>query len=696
MVVERTLHLYLSFILLQVTAYGAAAQQKPEQATVPAVRVIANPKENEIMLRWAPTTPPAWQYANQYGYTVQRITLVRNNVPLKVREKITLAQAIMPQPLAAWEAEVKKNKYAAVAAQALYGKRFEVSQQGSGMAQMMNQAKESEQRFSFTLFAADYSPVVAAMCGLAFTDTHSDPNAQYLYKVWVNMKDSRYPIDTGYVYTGLKNHRPLPMPPQPEVQFMDRQAVISWKYALQGSTYIAYVIERSSGGAAFNSISSEPIVPTENTATPTGIIHVIDTLQGNGIAYTYRVKGISAFGETGPASPATTGHGKRSLSAAPAIRKITVVDNKQVTLQWEYPAAQIEELTGFQVERSFSPNGKFESVSPVLKPETNEFTDASPGASNYYRVAAMNAEDKTFSFPHQALLTDSIPPSAPRSISGTADTLGIVSLHWESNTEDDLLGYRVYRSNFDSHEYGQVTVSPLTQPFFTDTINLKTLTRNVYYKVVAVDKHFNPSKFSDAVEVQRPDVLPPSTPAFRTISYLPGKGVIIAWTASSSADIKQHLLYRRTTLDNTWRLVKAFTDTTSHFADTQVQNKNVYEYILVAADQSGLESKPAAPVRITVNDRSNKPPIDKFSAEAEEDKKQIRLTWRYDEADVLQFQIYRHGPDGKMRLFESVPATLYEFSDRQLTVNTQYQYSIKAVFRDGAQSPFSKVVKVTY
>jgi hypothetical protein len=671
------------------------AQQNEVPVRV-AVKVLANPVDNRITLRWAPTTPPSWEYGNNYGYSVQRVTITRNNQPLTSKAKIILSSFIAPKPLAEWEREVKQNKYAAVAAQALYGKKFEVSQQG-GVAGMVNQAKESEQRFSFALFSADYSPVVAVMSGLSFTDTHVNQEENYLYKVWVNMPDNRYPIDTGYVYTGLKEARALPALPKPEVKFMDKQAVISWNYGYYVNTYIAYFVERSAdGGKNFNSISKDPIVPAENTSTPTGIVNIIDTLQDNTITYSYRIKGVSVFGESGPYSTTAGGHGKKSLSAAPAIRNLTVIDNERVKFQWEYPPTMITEVSGFQIERSFKPKGPFEIISPVLKANVQEFMDTKPRSSNYYRVVALGEDDKTYSFPHLAQLTDSIPPAVPQGISAVVDTLGVVTLKWERGKEDDLLGYRVFRANFDSHEYGQVTTSPVQEPLFIDTINLKTLTKNIYYKVVAVDRHFNPSKFSDAVVVERPDIIPPSTPSFCNIQYRSGEGVVLQWIRSSSEDVSKHVLYKRSSFDNSWKIVATTSDSTSRFVDTEVPNKNTYEYVLVAQDRSGLVSKPSSPIRIAVNDRSNKPSIDKFAARADEQNKEVVLSWSYDAPEVQQFWIYRKDAEGRMRLLESVPPEVKQFNDKLLTVNTQYEYSIKAVFRDGAHSPLSKLVKVLY
>jgi uncharacterized protein len=673
-----------------------SGEATPGQA---AIRVIANPRENKIMLRWAPTTPGAWEYANRYGYSLQRVTLLRGNTRVRVNNKVMLTQNLIARPLAAWETEVKKNKYAAVAAQALYGKTFQVTQQQSNLTQLVNQVKERDQRFSFALFAADYSPAVAELSGLAFTDTQVNLDENYLYKIWVNMPDKKNAVDTGYVYVGLRDERALPVPQNPEIQFMDKTAIISWNYAYHAQTYIAYVVERAvAGDGRFTSITKDPIVPAENTPAPSGIIHVVDTLADNKIVFTYRIRGITAFGETGPVTPPLSGHGKKALSAAPAIKKVTVEDNVRVALQWGYPATVLSELTGFQVERAFSANGPFMPISSVLKPEVTTYTDLKPGGSNYYRIIALGMDDKSYSFPHLAQLLDSISPAPPVKLMASIDTTGLVTLKWNAGTEPDLLGYRVYRSNFKAHEYWQITTEPVYEPVFYDTINLKTLTQKIYYKVVAIDRHFNPSDLSAAVVVKKPDLLPPAAPAFTNIAYHGGKGIELQFMASTSADLKQHLVYKRTSADNSWRLGKIIpaSDRTGTFTDNDVSNKQAYEYRLIAVDSAGLESTPSTPIRISVNDRSNKPTPDNVLVKPNKDKMQIVLSWSYDLADVQQFRIYRKAEDGHLRLFASVPGNTLQFSDRQLTLNTQYEYTIQAVFADGAQSPFSKAVKIVY
>ncbi len=73
----------------------------------------------------------------------------------------------------------------------------------------------------------------------------------------------------------------------------------------------------------------------------------------------------------------------------------------------------------------------------------------------------------------------------------------------------DIRGFNVFYSNKPDHEFSLLTKTPLTDTVFRDTISLKTLTKKIYYKVVAVDYNSNYSKFSQILELKRPDVVPP-------------------------------------------------------------------------------------------------------------------------------------------------------------------------------------------
>ena len=152
-----------------------------------------------------------------------------------------------------------------------------------------------------------------------------------------------------------------------------------------------------------------------------------------------------------------------------------------------------------------------------LNPDVRTFTDTKPEMSNYYLIRAFDANNQTSSsFPTLAQLIDSFPPAKPVMPKATIDSIGNVTLSWTKNPEEDILGYRVFRSNFLNAEFGQQTKSAVSDTFFTEKINLKTLSKKIYYKIAAIDLNFNQSELSEALLLEKPDIMPPVPPLFQS------------------------------------------------------------------------------------------------------------------------------------------------------------------------------------
>lgn len=135
--------------------------------------------------------------------------------------------------------------------------------------------------------------------------------------------------------------------------------------------------------------------------------------------------------------------------------------------------------------------------------------------TNYYIVSAMDtAGNAAPSVPAYVIMTDTIPPDKPKGLFGKIDSSGIVHLTWKLGNEKDLMGYLVYAANDLKHTFVPVTKDFIADSTFTDSITLKTLTREIYYEIVAFDKNRNPSHYSDALELKRPDKIAPVAPVF--------------------------------------------------------------------------------------------------------------------------------------------------------------------------------------
>ena len=597
----------------------------------------------------------------------------------------------MPQ----WEAMSLNNPFAEIAVEAIYGETFELSTDfGQDVMELYNKAKELESRFSFALFSADISAEVAQASGLYFKDTDVRKNEKYLYRVYSAVPQTLMKSDTGFVYLSLQDYAPLPEIKDVKVQFADQVAMISWNTRYAQSFYSAYWVERSEDGKKFERTSELPYVNTypEDMPDP-GISYKVDSLKENNKTYHYRIIGISPFGDTGPPSEIVKGEGAEALGVAPAIRAVTKADTR-ADIRWEFPREKESAISGFEVERSHLHDKSFKKISGSLPPSTRSFQDPKPEGTNYYRIKALGKnEQKSLSFPVLHQLEDSIPPIQPTGLTGFIDTTGTVTLHWNNNTESDLNGYRIFRSNFQNSEFSQVTNNPVDTAEFIEKIPLQNLSRAVYYKIQAIDTRFNPSAFSMVVKLLKPDMVPPVAPVIKEWKADAGK-LMVGWVPSSSKDVSMHQLKIKSIQEDKWNLTRRFLrkDTLQH---SYVNLKTgTYEVIIEAIDSSG-NITPSKPLKANITAVPTKG-IEGIKTVADRTNNKIILSWKLSGMQAEKILVYRATGEGKPALYKTLDGTLREFSDGQIVINETYSYYLKTIGKNGEEGLFSEQVLVKF
>jgi len=691
--------IFFSVVLMLGFSFSGNTQNV-EEPTTPGLAILSRPLEDSIMLRWGPTTPMAWELSNEYGYKIERVTILRNHKLLdKPEEKLLTPSPIRPWPMAQWESLVDKNDYAAIAGQALFGETFQVTENmSSDMMQVVNKARELEMRFSFALFAADQSQEVAKASGLYFVDNNVNEGEKYLYRIYTLVPEQTLPIDTGYVYTGTMDYAPLPSPIEMNAAVEDRYVELRWNSENYQDIYSSYMLERAEDGGAFRKINEKPIVNTYKGDRPKSrFTFRMDSLPRYNTEYQYRVRGISPFGEVGPPSDTAKVMAYEKNKINPYIVEKINVDNESIKLVWEFDQKDEAKIRGFSVMRAPNPKAVYDTIASGLSPTTRSFVDESPELANYYVVAAEDHGGKfRNSFPALAQLVDSIPPAAPTGLVGVIDTTGLVTLTWKPNKESDLWGYRIYRANYSDEEYSQLTVSPVTENVFYDTIPLRNLTPQIYYKVMAVDRRDNPSVFSTPAKLIKPDLLPPVAPVIENVEST-DEGVKLTIIPSSSADVNTHLLYRKNINETNWQLVSQFDSLKSklNYTDSSQVDYKKYKYTIVAVDHSGLESEQSNLVEGKKIDNGVRDRIRNIYAEANREERFIHVEWKYDKIGIDKFLIYKSDGDQGYRLYKTIKGD-NKFVDRSLKINSIYKYKVMAVYKSGARSPLSKEVSVNY
>ncbi len=668
-----------------------------------SLHIIARPLPDSILLRWAPSDYKTWQLGNQYGYIVERYTIIRDSSLVKDTEKrILTSSPLKPLGLYEWEPLVKTNKYAAIAAQAIYGETFKMDVEGFNPQNVWYKSLEQKQRFSFALFSADMSPGVAKAMGLWVTDKNAKKNEKYLYRVFINLPDSLADKrDTAFVFTGVSEYQPLSAPVEFSSVFGDRTATLSWNTFAQDNIYNAWQIERSAiGGRSFSPITNEPIVPILNQVNQTPeYTFRVDSLPENNKEYQYRLRGITPFGEFGTWSAIVKGQGNEEIGANPNIRGYDYL-KQQIIIKWEFPRENEKQISGFKILRSDNASTGFTELSSKVKPGERVFNDKNPLETAYYKVCAWRDSSKVkYSYPYLVQLSDSIPPKKPLGIAGVADTSGIVRLNWKPNKDHDIYGYRIYRSASGNDEYSQRTHRPVSDTFFIDTLSKKDLNSTVYYKIAAFDQRQNQSEFSKILIITKPDIIPPSAPVMKATKPLE-TGIELVWINSSSSDVYNHELYRKTTKDTSWTKVTSVPykkgEQESAYTDNNCPPLTHVQYKVVANDKSGNQSEPCLSVIVESLKPSNIEGVKKITSQVDYQKGIVLLTWKSPDKEVKYFKIYRQTTEKPYTVYETLAGNTLSFQDYGLKAGITYAYRIKVVFVDGSVSGFSEELTLNY
>jgi len=161
---KTKLYLLISTFVL----FGIHANAQDTEIATAEIKVLSRVQQDRILLRWTADSPTAWKLLNTHGYTLERLTVTRDQKSLTTPERKMLG-LFLPDPLEQWEAIIETNDDAAIMAQALYGESFQVTG-GNDLQAVVNLSGELQQRFSFALFTADQNFEVAIKAGLGYID----------------------------------------------------------------------------------------------------------------------------------------------------------------------------------------------------------------------------------------------------------------------------------------------------------------------------------------------------------------------------------------------------------------------------------------------------------------------------------------------------------------------------------------------
>jgi fibronectin type 3 domain-containing protein len=653
------------------------------------VQILARVQKDKVLLRWAATTANAWKKTNKSGFILEKYVLSRYDKRLPSLEKVW-EKNIQADAIETWQEIVEKDNNAAIIAQALFGESFFIEGGSEGqLADIYNLVNENEQRFSFSLLAADMSFEAAKKAGWGFEDTDVKLHEKYVYKIKpaiIESASKAIEIKGTATIASIKDYEPLPAPIDFQGIFGDKNVILTWEYQLFKTIYTSYNLERSEDGINFTPLNKEPLVNlNDKPEAPAKRMFYIDSLANNTKTYYYRVNGISPFGEKGLYSKIISGEGKPILPYTPRVFDVQLTKNtNEAIITWEFPKKGEILLEKFQLLIAPVDKGPYIVAVDNISPQQRKLTYSKLQASNYVKIKAigkdLKQEKTSFSTLIQPL--DRIPPAIPTELRGEIDSLGVVHITWKQNIEPDFLGYRVFRGFLKEEEPSQITVSPITQNSFVDTVTVKNLNAEVFYSIVAVDKRHNHSEKSEVLILEKPDVIPPTAPVFSGYKIKEGK-VIIEWIPSSEEKATHVLLRENLTENKELEIVFSTNDSVRQYMDTKLKSNNRYRYHIKAIDKSGLTSLPSTPLTIEMVNLVPKEYIKGLDYIVNRETNQIELFWRADKDEIAEYTIYKQLKEKQPSTWRILPAKVKTVIDKEVSPNETYVYHIRAALKKG-------------
>ncbi len=644
-------------------------------------------QRDTVRLLWLPIRAANWLWFSQYGYQIDRADVVGGQPG--VFEKIAAAP-VLPAPASQLSGPARDAMNPAPRPQRLDSTGSE-------------EANDQALRHLMVTLAAFESPKTAQRLGLGWADATAQPGKTYAYRIFPLLPPAQHqPGDTTYRLVSTARPTTVLPPPQLRADGQERAVELSWSAQALAQRFVLYHIERSDDGRTFHRLTKIPLLHT-TANVPTMAYR--DSVTANYRPYAYRLVGMTPFGEWITSPYVVQGMGRdKTPPAQPFIDAARHLGGKRVLLTWRQEPAE-GDLRGFYISRASTLRGSYKRVlirnALTLLPKTERtYTDfdADLSGGNHYMVVAVNtAGNERPSIPAYVVMSDSIPPAPPTGLTARVDTVngrGMVTLRWRKSPEKDVQGYKVFYANDPSGPFSQRTHRTLTDSVFRDTIALKTLTKQVFYRVVALDQHYNHSGFSALLAMNRPDIVRPAAPLITEILNHEAD-MEVRWQASPSNDVVAYRLYRREA-GRDWVLARTFRGaemTTRQYVDKNVREGQRYDYAMQVVDNSGLESdrSPVGTGQLPEAVYLSETPT--MQVRYDDSRKAAYLTWTLTTPPPYRLVIYRSHDNGPLLPITTATADQRGYLDTSPQPG-RYAYVAKAVLPSGRQSRLSQRVSL--
>jgi uncharacterized protein len=479
-------------------------------------------------------------------------------------------------------------------------------------------------------------------------------------------------------------------PPQ-QIESKQKRKTIQFKWLPETNRYYGVnVYRKKNTETAYVKITEFPILISKNNKNKeVPEVFYEDVALEEKTTYDYVLKAISFFGEESLPSETFT-HSIKDETAPARPFNLHKVDVKmnEVSIAWKNP--DYKEPVTINVYRSLKSDTLFEKVntSALNASDTLFVENVNERLGYYYYVTSV--DESGIEAPSNTIfinVVDMQAPETPTGLMAQSDT-GKINLTWNSNTEKDLKGYRIYRTvNNDKKEtFVLITPEPIKTSYYVDSLP-KNAKNNFLYKIAAIDTSYNMSPLSAPVKIRLPDITPPAKPYIKKIIFQDDK-LLIQWIPNVDNDLMGYDIYKRSELNTVWEKLNVglIPKSSSQYKDRAIQANVLYEYYVVATDSSKNSSEKSNlfPFKTYKVDNDNKQIQVELSVKYNSRRKNVQLYWKHndiDESSLKGYMVFRKLNNGQ---FVKHSGLLNEriFNDKKLT-SGNYSYQVRIYLNSG-------------
>lgn len=709
----RTISILLSALVMCVTVTDIQAQTSESLNNALRVQMkgIAKRYQDSVVVRWAPANAALWRLSRTQGFLVERADVSNGSVGAY--------RALTTKPLLQWSEQewsalLQSYVYADSTEEQLIAVASTMAEQAGVPTDMvikdlsdLDALRENKTRletaFAFALIVAERSRVAADGLAMRFVDKTADAGSTYRYRISMIGSTTPFTVAAAVVEVGPYRKGSTSNNVGLVAEGLDEKAALAWANNTGHTTFDVY---RSDDGRTFAKLNVTPILTLRSGTLDSESNGYLDSGLVNYRTYTYRIVGHNSFAEQEELG--TIQVMPRDLTAPPTPSGVRTehVGAKDVSITWDMPVEPMPDLAGFYIQRARSEEGPYSlvNVTPLTK-DRRQFIDTSAvlGDTLYYQVVSVDtAKNGSISFPVYVAFADSIAPSPAILVRGSIDTAGVVSIVVQHPPDADVMGYRLLIANDSTHEFtakrelfDEDSMFVRADTMLTDTIELRTLTKFVYYRVVCLDWHYNESEVSNMLAVPRPDIIPPVSPVI-TDYIVTDTTIVVMYNSSSSRDVSHHVIQRRlyntnATADPAWDSLSRSGMHDSVLIDSTGVRSATYQYAVVAFDSAGNRSPLSNIVTLVRYDNGIRPPITNLRITYDSTARTNLVEWDYkDIGEPHSFMIYKRQPGGTFGSYAIVKdQTLRQFLDAK-EADPKTTYAVKVICRGGAESKLAE------